>query len=93
MGSLSQFYQGHSVLFTVLATFFANYVWSAFVSSLDAPTGDSSPYYRFMFKFLNTLAANLARAKGTSVENSPNWQGAVAKHLAENGPVIPAPKS
>jgi hypothetical protein len=66
-------------------------VWSAFVSSLPAPTAQSTPKYQFWFKFFNTLAANLARAKSTAVENSPNFQDAVNKinkQQPEEKPVV-----
>lgn len=79
MQALIDLFNQHPFLMASISTFFVNYVFSAFVSSFEAPTASSSPYYRYMFKFLNTLAANIYRAKDTRTESSPNFQGAVAK--------------
>lgn len=59
------------------------WVFSAATGSLPAPTAQSSPFYQWAFKFLNTLAANIARAYGTRVENSPNFLPAVDLHLSK----------
>jgi hypothetical protein len=70
-------------VFSYLAThpgfilFGAWYVYSAFVSSLPAPRAQSTQFYIFTFKFFNTLAGNLSRAKSTTLENSPNFSPAV----------------
>jgi len=61
----------------VLVTLMAGYLWSSFISALPSPQATSSMFYTFMFKFLNVLAANIARAQNSSVENSPNFQAAV----------------
>ena len=61
----------------------AQFVFSAFVSSLPAPTATSSAKYQFWFKFFNTIAGNLSRAKMTAVESSPNFQDAVNKANAQ----------
>lgn len=45
-----------------IASLVAYYVVSAFVGSLPSPQVNSTPFYQFCFKFLNTLAGNLARA-------------------------------
>ena len=66
-------------MWAIIGTFITQYVWSAFVSALPAPTATSSTGYQFWFKFLNILAANLARAQNTAVERSPNFQDAVNK--------------
>lgn len=63
----------------VLCTLAGGYAWSAFISALPAPTATSSAMYQFWFKFFNLLAANIARAKSTAVENSPNFVAAVQK--------------
>jgi hypothetical protein len=55
------------------------YVADVFISSMEAPTRQSSPRYRYWFKVLNKFAANWRRAEDTSVERSPNWIDAVAK--------------
>ena len=41
--------------------------------------------YKFWFSFFNYLAANIARARDTRVEGSPNFQDAVNLHLAQQG--------
>lgn len=76
------FIQTHPYIFTAVTTFFVNYVWSAMIGALEAPTAQSSSSYKFWFKFLNGLAANIARAKNTSVESSPNWVPAVKQVIA-----------
>jgi hypothetical protein len=48
---------------TVLGTY---HIGSAIVGSLDMPDANSSKLYRFLFKFLNQLAANYSRAKASS---------------------------
>lgn len=77
----------YPVLFATICSGFtalAGAVWSAFVSSLPAPTATSTAKYQFWFKFFNTLAANFARAKSTAVENSPNFQEAINKANAQS---------
>ena len=82
MSNIWQFLMNHQVL----ATASAGYIWSAVIGALDAPTAQSGPVYRFLFQFLNILAANVARgAKPPRIEESPNWVDAVTK-------VAPAPK-
>lgn len=78
----------YPVLFATICSGFtalAGAVWSAFVSSLPAPTAQSTAKYQFWFKFFNTLAANFARAKSTAVENSPNFAAAVNAQNAKTG--------
>lgn len=55
----------------------AKYTADVFISSLPAPTAQSSPSYRYWFTVANRFAANWSRAKGTVVENSPNFEQAV----------------
>ncbi len=62
------------------------YVFSAFIGALPSPTATSSPLYQFFFTFANTLGANVMRARNTAVESSPNWAGAVQKHIESNTP-------
>lgn len=59
------------------------YVAISFVGSLPAPTSTSGMFYQFLFKFINTLAGNLARAYNTKVEASPNFLPAVEQHNAK----------
>ena len=85
MTTIWQFLNDHQVLCTLTA----GYVWSAFISALPAPQATSSILYQFWFKFLNVLAANIARASSTKVESSPNFQNAVNNLPGpENKPVV-----
>lgn len=61
------------------------YIAISFVGSLPAPTVNSSMFYQFVFKFVNTLAGNLARAYSTKVEGSPNFVAAVNIQNAKVG--------
>jgi hypothetical protein len=47
------------------------------IQSMDAPTAQSSGFYRWSFKFLNSMSMSFKRAFGAKVENSPNFQAAV----------------
>ena len=38
------------------------YVMAAFIGSLQMPDNTSGSFYRFFFKFVNSLAANFSRA-------------------------------
>jgi hypothetical protein len=73
MNAIYDFFMAHQVI----CTLGLGYTWSAFISALPAPTATSSTLYRFWFAFFNYLAANIARASNTKVENSPNFQAAV----------------
>ena len=81
MTALWEFFEAHQVICTLAG----GYVWSAFISALPAPQANSSMFYNFSFKFLNVLAANIARAQNTSVERSPNFQDAVNLQNAQRG--------
>jgi len=67
----------HPYLVGSALTFIGKYVIDAFISSLEAPTASSGPFYRFFFKFANKVAANWSRANNTAVESSPNFQAAL----------------
>lgn len=54
------------------------------ISSLEAPTKDSSPTYRFMFRFLNAIALQFKRMF-PKIEESPNFQAAVDIQTAKAG--------
>lgn len=85
MNTIWQFLNDHQVLCTLVA----GYTWSAFISALPAPQAASSVMYQFWFKFLNVLAANIARASSAKVESSPNFQAAVNNMPGpENKPVV-----
>ena len=69
------------------------FVLSGVAQSLDAPTAQSTPGYRFWFKMVNYLAINPKRANGlAAIEQSPNFiPAAEAYHQAKlketkNGP-------
>jgi hypothetical protein len=88
MSSVSTFFASH--MWAIIGTFITQYVWSAFIGALPAPTVTSSSMYQFFFKFLNLLAANIARATSTRTENSPNWSDAVQKATGgANAPLKP----
>jgi hypothetical protein len=79
------FFMAHQVICTIIA----GVVWSSVISSLPAPGATSSPLYMFIFKLMNALAANFARAYSTKVEQSPNFQDAVnAMPGPVNKPVV-----
>jgi hypothetical protein len=81
----------HPYASAVVATWILNNVISALVSSLPAPTKDSSPKYVYWFKVANTIIGNLRRAQSTAIENSPNWAAAVAAHLEKVNGTYPPP--
>jgi hypothetical protein len=93
VNTIWQFLNDHQVLCTLAA----GYTWSAFISALPAPQAASGTLYKFWFSFFNVLAANIARAQSTRVENSPNFQEAVNKVNAQSPTekpvvVVEAPK-
>lgn len=80
----------HHPYAAMIGTWLVNNVVTAMISSLPAPTATSAPSYVYWFKVLNTVAGNFKRAQSTAIENSPNWQAAVDKHMAEqNGNAKP----
>jgi hypothetical protein len=80
---MQQWIAHHLVLLGVIGTWLFNNIITVLVSSLDAPTKDSSARYRYWFKVLNSVIGNVARAKSTALELSPNWQAAMDAHLAK----------
>ena len=64
---------GHDILYAVAAIA---------IGSLDAPTKDSGPFYRWLFKFGNAVIALNPRRANPRIEDSPNWKDAVDKHLS-----------
>lgn len=80
MKELLDFYHAHPVG----TTLFLKAVWDAFVGSFDAPGKDSSAFYKFVFTFVNLLAFNFQRAKGSSIEQSPNFLPAMQKFFEVN---------
>jgi hypothetical protein len=79
--SVVQFIQAHPTIFTLVGYYTA----ISFVGSLPAPQATSSMFYQFVFKFVNTLAGNLARAYASKVESSPNFAAAVNIQNAKTG--------
>ena len=80
----------HPYLATSVAVWVFNNIVSVLVSSLPAPTKDSSVRYAYWFKVANSIIGNLSRAQSTAIERSPNWQAAVDAHienLATNGTI------
>jgi len=75
MGSVMQFLQSH----TTIVSLVAYYIFSAVVGGMPAPTAQSSTTYQWAFATFNILASNIARARNTAVESSPNWIAALAK--------------
>lgn len=63
------------------AHFTAYIVFANAVSAMDAPTATSSGFYRWSFRFLNGVASNLSRTRIPVIEDSPNFQAAVEKHI------------
>lgn len=57
------------------------WVFSAYASSLRAPTKDCSQSYLSWFAIVNTVAGNLSRINPPKVENSPNFEAAVTKRI------------
>lgn len=43
------------------------WVFSAAVGAMEAPTEKNGPFYRWAFKFFNTLAGNLSRAFSSKI--------------------------
>lgn len=78
-------YNSHPILTPVVGTWLFNNVVTAAVSSLPAPTRNSSSFYVWAFKFSNTVIGNISRASSTTVEKSPNWRDATANIPAGQG--------
>jgi hypothetical protein len=91
----------HPIAFAAICTGTATgaqWIWNSFIGALPAPTATSSDKYKFWFRFLNLMAANIERSKGPKVENSPNFEQAVNKVNAQSPEekpvvVVEAPKS
>jgi hypothetical protein len=58
------------------------YVVSAFIGSLPAPQVNSSQFYQFVFKFLNTLGGNLSRAFSSQLPVATAQAQGVAAQIA-----------
>lgn len=86
MMQVSEIFQAHPYLASAVATWIFNNIVTNAITSLPAPTKDSTAKYVWFFKFSNAiLAGNIKRAQSTAVENSPNFQDAVQKLNGGNG--------
>lgn len=66
-----------------------NWIFSAYASSLRAPTAQSSQSYVSWFAIVNRVAGNLARIDPPKVEDSPNFEAAVEAYLKKQPPGKP----
>lgn len=71
----------HPYISGAVATWIFNNIVTVLVSSLPAPTANSSGKYIYWFKASNSIIGNLARASSTALEKSPNWEAAVSAHI------------
>lgn len=61
-----------------------NFVMNGIAQSLDAPTAQDTPNYRFWFKFINYCALNTKRANGLAkIEDSPNFVPAAEAYMKQ----------
>jgi hypothetical protein len=80
------FIEAHSTIIALVGY----YIFSALIGGMPAPTATSSTIYQWLFASMNILASNIARARNTAVESSPNWRDAVAKAAAVPATTPPA---
>lgn len=69
-------------MFVSTCTWIFNNLATRVISALPAPGKNATEKYIFWFKFFNRLVGNSARAENTAIEQSPNWQDAINKHIA-----------
>jgi hypothetical protein len=81
--SLAQFVNNHQILVSTVGTWIFNNIVTSLISSLPAPTKDSSGKYVYWFKVLNSICGNVKRAQSTALESSPNWPDALHAHVAQ----------
>jgi len=84
MDNLYNFIVAHLGLFLFLWTSvwqLFNWVFTAYASSLRAPTAQSTQNYVSWFAIVNSVAGNLSRVSPPKVENSPNFESAVIKRI------------
>ena len=82
--------QEHWYTIGITAWAVLQFLMNGIANSLDAPTAQDTPQYRFWFKFVNYCALNAGRAKNNAaIEQSPNFipaaEAYMQKKLAENG--------
>ena len=89
MNPIVQFVQHHPYIIVSAVSgatvWLFNNVITVMISSLPAPTKDSTAKYVYWFKVANTIVGNLQRAHGSRIEDSPNFKDAVKKYLEQNG--------
>lgn len=86
MSSIIAYIQAHPTTFSLLGF----YIGSAFIGSLPAPTVSSSVFYQFLFKFLNTVGANLTRAFSQNLPvASAQAKGLADAQQAQGVPIDP----
>jgi hypothetical protein len=69
---------------TILLGFWTafNFLMNGISQSLDAPTAQDTPKYRFWFKLINYAALNSKRATNNSaIEDSPNFIPAAEAYM------------
>jgi hypothetical protein len=71
-----------------LGTWIFNNIITVLITSMPAPTKDSSVKYQYWFKVLNTIIGNLKRAQSTAIESSPNYRDAL-KAVGVDTPATP----
>lgn len=76
-----QFLISHPYIAAIVGTWVFNNIVTVMVSSLPAPTANSTPRYVYWFKVTNSITGNLKRAQSTAIEQSPNWEAAVNAHM------------
>lgn len=79
MNEIYVFFQTH-LAFTIGCC----WILAAICSSLRAPTAQSSQAYVTLFAVANLIGANLARILPPRVEDSPNFQAALQKAIADS---------
>jgi len=60
-----------------------NFAVNGVAQSLDAPTAQSTPQYRFWFRLVNYVALNSKRANSTTIEQSPNFVPAAEAYMQQ----------
>jgi len=81
---MNEYFSHHTLTLAILssvATWLFNNVITVMITSLPAPTRDSTPGYVYWFKVANTIIGNIQRAKSTAIESSPNWAAASQAHV------------
>lgn len=62
-----------------LPLFVSYWFISGAISNMEAPTKDSSAFYRWFFRYTNWIVANWKRGASAAIEQSPNFKDALSK--------------